>query len=170
MTVLKPQDIVVLVHLALRGDTDWTYPGVASALSLSASEVHAAVKRAQISGLFDETRRTPRKRELLEFITHGIRYVFPVERGPISRGRPTAHGAPPLRDRLRLPEGESIPVWPDPEGEARGEAWGPLYPSVPKATRVDERLYGTLALIDAVRGGRARERTIAIKELTERLS
>jgi hypothetical protein len=167
--VLKPQDVVVLVHLSLRGD-EWTYPSIASALSLSASEAHAAVKRAQAGGLFDEVRRAPRKRELLEFITHGLRYVFPVERGSISRGRPTAHGAPPLRDRIRQIQCEPIPVWPDPDGEARGEAWEPLYPSVPKATRQDEALYEALALIDAIRGGRARERSLALKELTERLS
>jgi len=167
--VLKPQDIVVLVHLGLRGD-DWTYPSLASALSLSASEVHAAIKRAQAAGLYDEVRRTPRRRELLELITHGVRYVYPVQRGSISRGRPTAHGAPPLRGRIRLSEGDVIPVWPDPEGEARGEAWEPLYPSVPRATRNDPELCEALALVDAVRGGRARERTMAITELKGRLA
>ncbi|HOU90851.1 MAG TPA: hypothetical protein PLU22_07375 [Polyangiaceae bacterium] len=167
--MLKPQDIVVLVHLALRGE-GWTYPTVAAALGMSSSEAHAALKRASAGGLYDEVRRVPRKRELMELIEHGLRYVFPVDRGSISRGHPTAHGAPPLRERIRLPEGEPIPVWPDPEGEARGEAWAPLYPSVPKAARGDQNLYEALALIDAVRGGRARERALALKVLTERLA
>jgi hypothetical protein len=167
--VLKPQDVVVLVHLVLHGE-GWTYPTVAAALGMSSSETHAALKRASASGLYDEVRRVPRKRELMELIEHGLRYVFPVDRGSISRGRPTAYGAPPLRDRIRLPEGEPMPVWPDPEGDARGEAWSPLYPSVPKAARSDQKLYEALALIDAVRGGRARERALAINELTERLA
>jgi hypothetical protein len=61
------------------------------------------------------------------------------------------------------------PVWPDPEGEVRGTATSPIYKSVPKAARQDEQPYELLVLVDAIRGGRAREREIAIKELRERL-
>jgi hypothetical protein len=34
----------------------------------------------------------------------------------------------------------------------------PLYKSVPYAARADEKLYDALALVDAIRSGRARER------------
>jgi hypothetical protein len=61
------------------------------------------------------------------------------------------------------------PVWPDPEGSTRGVAFEPLYPTVPQAARRDPALYELLALVDAVRDGRARERKIAEKELVKRL-
>jgi hypothetical protein len=64
---------------------------------------------------------------------------------------------------------EPPPVWPHPEGEVRGLEFSPLYKSAPNAARKDQKLYEWLALIDAVRGGRARERDLAIKELRSRL-
>jgi len=60
-------------------------------------------------------------------------------------------------------------VWPDPDGEARGSSFTPLYKSVPGAARADPALYELLVLVDAIRGGRARERDIAIRELQQRL-
>jgi hypothetical protein len=61
------------------------------------------------------------------------------------------------------------PVWPDPEGSVQGVAVEPLYGSVPRAARQDPELYALLALVDALRIGRARERGIAEKEISQRL-
>lgn len=80
----------------------------------------------------------------------------------------TAHAVAPLRDAL-APSTELPPVWPDPAGEVRGLAFSPLYSSAPRAARRDKTLYALLALVDAVRGGRARERKIALRMLDERL-
>jgi hypothetical protein len=44
-----------------------------------------------------------------------------------------------------------------------------LYQSVPQAVANDQKLYELLALVDAIRDGRARERNLAISELTRRL-
>ena len=46
----------------------------------------------------------------------------------------------------------------------------PLYPIVPSAARRDAGLYDLLALVDALRIGRARERAFAEKEITRRLN
>jgi hypothetical protein len=62
------------------------------------------------------------------------------------------------------------PVWPDAEGQVRGEAWSPLYPKAVEACRSDSLFYEALALVDAIRGGRARERSLAADELKKRLS
>jgi len=51
----------------------------------------------------------------------------------------------------------------------RGVAFAPLYPSVPAAALEDARLYELLALVDAIRDGRARERNLAAKEIELRL-
>ena len=44
----------------------------------------------------------------------------------------------------------------------------PLYPTVPEAALRDEKLYELLALVDALRVGRVREREIAITALKNR--
>ena len=48
-------------------------------------------------------------------------------------------------------------VWPHPEGEVRGESLEPLYPSAVEAAPKISKLYECLALVDALRIGRARE-------------
>lgn len=166
---LKEQDILVLLKLAVRDDAGFTYPELSRALGLSASEAHAGVKRATAAGLFNSFTRTPNRKALLELLVHGIKYVFIAERVGLSRGLPTAHAAPPLVNLL-TPSPDLPPVWPDPLGTVRGEGFRPLYKSVPDAARRDQKLYEMLALVDAIRAGRVRERQLAEKILTERFS
>lgn len=168
-SVLKPQDVVVLLKLAILRE-HWSYPSLGLALGMSASEVHAAVRRAAHSGLMDESTKRPHRRALVEFLVHGLRYVFPAERGGITFGLPTSYAAPPLRARIRRQaDADAVPVWPDAEGYTRGEELRPLYKSVPQAAHRDRKLYELLALVDAIRSGRAHERTVAIEELRNRL-
>lgn len=166
--VLKAQDVLVLLKLSL-ANGKWTYPSLAESLGVSASEVHASVARAKRAGLYDEQRRAPIRPALCEFIVHGLRYVFPAERGSLTRGMLTAHAAPPLASKIQS-SSDPPPVWPDPEGTVRGEELRPLYRAVPGAARRDPALYELLALADAVRGGRARERNLAIAEFEARLA
>jgi hypothetical protein len=98
----------------------------------------------------------------------GVKYAFPPDHGGLTRGVPTGYAAPPLKDIIAQPD-ELPPVWPDPEGDTRGYEFSPLYKTVPKAALKDNRLYELLAIVDAIRDGRAREREIAIKELRARL-
>ncbi len=164
---LKPQDVVVILKL-LSFVGVATYPQLAHALGMSASEAHASVKRAAKSGLVNLESRRPNRKALLEFLVHGLKYVFPAERGPLTRGMPTSYATAPLADKLTV-SGEPPPVWPDPDGTVRGEALEPLYRSAPGAARADAKLYELLALVDAIRSGRARERELAVKELQKRL-
>lgn len=103
-----------------------------------------------------------------EFLIHGVKYVFPAERGALTRGLPTSYAAEPL-NRLIAPGDEPIPVWPHPEGQKRGIAFTPLYKSVPVAVLHDALLYKQLALVDALRDGRTRERKLAERELIKLL-
>jgi len=106
---------------------------------------------------------------LLEFLVHGLQYSFPVQMGGVTRGMPTGYAAEPLKGEFLTSEQELVPVWPDARGSARGLSFKPIYRSAPVAARKDQRLYEYLVLIDAIRGGRARERTRAIEILTQRL-
>jgi hypothetical protein len=166
--MLRPQDVLVALKLAVASEPERAYARLAESLGMSASEVHASVQRAVQAGLV-RADREPNRAALCELLVHGLKYVFPCERGALTRGMPTAHAAPPLNSRFPAAASEVPPVWPDPEGDVRGEELRPLYPSVPSAARKDARLYELLALVDALRAGRAREREIAAKELRSRL-
>lgn len=166
--MMKPQDILVLLKLVAM-PREWSFNALALELGMSPSEVHAAVSRMAAAGLLNPATRQPYRKALLEFLVHGVQYVFPAERKGITRGLPTAHAAPPLVPKL-VGGGEPVPVWPDPEGEVRGEGFLPLYRSVPKAARRDPALYELLVLVDALRGGRARDRALAKDELARRLA
>ena len=168
--MLKPQDLLVALKLWTGRDQKWSYPSLALSLGMSVASVHAAVKGAAAAGFLPGggLAARPNPDALLEFLVHGAPYVYPVRPGEMTRGVPTAHGAGPLRD-LMARSGEPDPVWPDPEGKARGPRLDPLHPSVPRAVATDPALYEILALLDAVRAGRARERQLAIRLLKERL-
>jgi hypothetical protein len=166
--VLKPQDIVTILRLVDAPAEQRAFPALAQSLGISASEAHAAVKRAIASGLVDPQTRTVRKAALSEFLVHGLRYVFPPEWRGVTRGIPTSYAAPPLAEHIA--QGDLPPVWPDPEGQVRGEGLAPLYRSAPRAALRDPRLHEWLALADALRAGRARERKLAAQEVERRLS
>ncbi|MBL3588498.1 MAG: hypothetical protein JMN24_01725 [gamma proteobacterium endosymbiont of Lamellibrachia anaximandri] len=168
---LKPQDILFLLKLIAIEDKRLSYGSLAFELGMSSSEVHAAAKRAIAARLAiqDEDRVVPSVRNLEEFLIHGIRYAFVPERSGIVRGMPTAHAVSPLQDAFVISE-EYPPVWPDAEGEVRGEGFSPLYKSASYAARRDSDLYELLALVDAIRGGRTRERELSVKLLKDRLA
>ena len=135
---------------------------------MSSSEVHAGIKRAVKAQLMSPTEGFPIVRSLEEFLIHGVKYAFPPDRGELTRGIPTSYSASPLKNHI-VRDNEPPPVWPYPEGGTRGFEFSPLYKSVPRAALNDFKLYELLALVDAIRGGRARERDAATKELTKRL-
>lgn len=168
---LKPQDLLVLLKVAAHPPQRWTYAGLAEALSLSASEVHACVRRAVAAGLAVTQGRgewSPIRPNVLEFVLHGVRYVWPAAPGPLRRGVPTAFGVEPLAGKLVVPPGEA-PVWAHSLGTAKGPSLPPLYRTAPQAALADPALHRMLALVDALRIGRARERSLAAKALEAEL-
>lgn len=162
---LKPQDLLVLLKVAAHPPQHWTYAALGEALAMSISEAHASVKRAVASGLAVTPARgewSPVRPNLLEFVLHGVRYIWPTSPGPVKRGVPTAFGAEPLASILTVAPGEA-PVWAHPAGSAKGPTLSPLYRTAPQAALADPALHRLLALVDALRTGRARERALAAK-------
>lgn len=104
-----------------------------------------------------------KRHNLAEFALHGARYAFPPERLPVGPGVPTSHSAPAFAG-VFAPNQEPL-VWPDAHGTLRGEGLEPLHPCVPGAALRDASLYELLALFDALRAGRARERGMAVTRL-----
>ena len=102
-------------------------------------------------------------RNLAEFAVYGAKYAFPAEKLPMTVGVPTSHSAPAFAGVFA--PGSDDWVWPHPNGTARGHGLEPLHASVPFAAIQDAKLYEMLALVDALRVGRARERGMALKRL-----
>jgi hypothetical protein len=138
-------------------------------LGMSASEVHAAVRRLREAKLVDPETGKVRLEALRNFLVHGVPHAFPATQKEITRGMPTAWAAPALSKKIKSSE-QLPPVWPDANGKVQGTAVEPLYPSVPGAAQRNPALYDLLALVDALRIGRARERSIAEKEISVRLN
>lgn len=167
---LKPQDVLILLKMVALGPEPWSYNQLALELGMSASEVHAGVKRTAQVGLMQVRAGwgSPEPEALAEFLVHGLRYAFAPDLGGLVQGVPTAFWAPPLKDRV--PAADDPPcVWPEEDGPVRGLAFSPLYRSVPAAARRDPRLYELLVLADALRVPHA-HRDIAVEALHERMS
>lgn len=168
---LKPQDLLVLLKVAAHPGQRWTYAALGEALTLSASEVHACVRRAVAAGLVVTRSRgdwAPVRPALIEFAVHGVRYVWPAQLGPVKRGVPTSFGVEPLAAKISA-GGDEAPVWAHLAGKAKGPSLSPIYHSAPQAALVDPALHRLLALQDAIRAGRARERSLATDLLTKEL-
>jgi hypothetical protein len=163
---MRPHDIVILLKIAANGDKPWLMKDLANELGISGSEVSESLHRSALAGLIASDKSQLMVSSLLDFLEHGLKYVYPQHPGALVRGVPTAWSAPPLSDELMS---EEQVVWPYATGSVRGQAVSPLHPSVPLACERDPKLYELLALTDALRLGRARERTIAVTELKERL-
>lgn len=168
--VLKPQDVYVLLKLVSAGSRRAPYAQLAAELVMSASEVHACVQRAQTSRLLHgpELEHRPNITAVEEFLLHGLKYAFPAEHGEITRGVPTSYAAEPLCHVITMGN-EPLPVWPYEEGSHRGVAFAPLYKTAPKAALRDPSFYEYLALADALRNGRTRERKLAEELLVTRM-
>jgi len=172
--MLKGQDIVVLLKLVGINDEQPSFARKRVEHVMRPTEVHKPIRRATASGLVQVEAirgshiKRPNRTALLEFLVHGLKYVFPAERGTETRGVPTGLFAEDLKQlvsRHRAP----IPVWPWAEGTVRGLALEPLYRTAPAAALNDPALHQLLALCDAIRDGRARDRSVAVDELSRRL-
>lgn len=152
---------------------EWTHRSIAEATGVSVSEVNAAIQRALRCGLIRKGARSgrpiPANDALLEFIVHGVKYVYPAERGEPARGIPTGFAAPLLARELAVGD-ELPPVWPYAAGSSRGYSLSPLYKSAAFAAARDPILYELLVLLDVFRTGRQREKAIAHRLLKDRLT
>jgi len=163
---MRPQDVVILLKIVAIKSNGWMAKDLAISLNISASEVSESLNRSKIAGLLSADKKLLLKKNILDFLEYGIRYVYPVEPGTNQRGMATAHSAAPLN---RIISAKDIYVWPLAQGTERGQAIQPLHPGVPEACTRDPRLYELLALVDALRLGRVREQQLAMEELRQRI-
>jgi hypothetical protein len=167
---MQGQDIALLLKLATLNEPTVPSKELAASLFISPSEVSKSLKRCVEAGLLyvSGSEKRVNGTALLEFLVHGLKYVFPPVRGSMARGVPTATATEPLKSRL-LDDGEPPTVWPYAEGKVRGISIAPLYKAAPKAALLDAKFYCVLALSDAIRSGRTRERNLAIELLEKEI-
>jgi len=163
---MRPHDIVILLKIATKGKIPWFMKDLAYELNISASEVSESINRSVIAGLISPNKKRLMVLALLDFLEHGLKYVYPQQPGALVRGLPTAHSAPPLNDEI---VSNDPYVWPFAKGNVRGQAVEPLHPNVPEACLKDSEFYELIALCDSLRVGKAREKNIAMQELKNRL-
>ena len=159
---MRPQDIAVLLKIVASKSTIPQIVELANGLLLSNSEISESLNRSKTAKLIDYNKKKVNLQNLLEFLEHGINYVFPTEPGAVVRGIPTAHSHPYMK---HLFGGETNYVWPSNSGDVIGEQIDPLYAKQVDAIKHDVRLYQMLALVDVLRVGKSREKQVAIKQL-----
>lgn len=163
---MRPQDVGVLLKICLEGYDSWTQISLAQALCLSQSQISESIARSTYARLLFDRGRQVQRLAFMDFIQYGLAYIFPQQPGVVQRGIPTAHSAPPLSEEILS---EEKYIWPYSKGNVRGHSILPLYPTVVQAVQADSQLYELLALIDAVRAGRTRERNLALEMLKKKL-
>lgn len=173
--LLKNQDLLVLLKLAVWGDHPWRQEDLAHEVGLTQSQIHMSLRRAAECGLYDPESKHANGRGLFEILVHSIRFLMPGSLGGKARGMPTAWGH---RGAFRsLIAGLSDPpVWAikgsgrSSHDDVEGLAVLPLHEKAPGAAMRDPKLYEVLAAVDALRVGRARDMELARELLRQRLA
>jgi predicted transcriptional regulator len=163
---MRPHDVLILLKIAAKANQNWLMKDLAYELGVSASEVSESLNRSVIAGLMARDKKRLMQLALLDFLEHGLRYVYPQQPGALKRGMPTAHSARPLNEII---ESNEPYIWPYANGNVRGQSIEPLHPKVPEASLKDPVFYELVALCDSLRVGKAREKNIAIEELKKRI-
>lgn len=164
---MRPHDVVVLLKILILNGQSWQYRDLSASLHIAISEIAESLNRSHMAGLIDQKKRKVSKQSLMEFIEHGLHYVFPQTPGPIVIGYPTGLSHPFYKKKFSA---EPEYVWPDEEsGSVRGQMILPLYKNASKASQTDQSLYKMLAGIDIIRVGRNREIAVALQELKKEI-
>lgn len=161
LVAMKGQDVVIL--LKLHGPMGQaSIRDLGSSMGYDVAGTHRSLSRLSDAGLWLPDQRRVMRAPAEEFLRSAVKFMFPAVRGGERRGVPTAWARPPLQAELA---GDDLlpPVWPHPEGTARGLSLEPLHPMVPAAALDDEDLWRRLALVDAIRS-RASARISSLAE------
>jgi len=159
---MRPQDVPILLKIVALKDAHWQLQPLSNMLRISMSEISESLNRSRTAGLIDFKKKRPNKLALMEFLEHGLKYVFPQEPGPVTKGILTAHSHSFMKQFIKSDENY---IWPSFEGKFMGQTIEPFYGRQVEAVKDDPDLYKLLALTDVLRVGRVREVEIAKEEL-----
>lgn len=156
--MISALDIVVALALVSRDRDSWTYASLGELVGVSASAAHRAVESLKVAGLYDDRGGRVRTAALHELLVHAAKYLLPPQFGPPTRGLATGPFAEPLAAQVVAQNSEDGAwVWPYPEGTRVGTSLAPIHPNAPAIAVREPELGRRLAVVDALRAGRARE-------------
>jgi biotin operon repressor len=167
---LLPIDLLVAMKLAAHEGEPTSVRLLEDELGLSKSAVANSLQRLRELDLVKDGPahgRRVNKLLLRDCLENAARWIAPASVGDFELGLPTAHATESFARKLR---GDEDPVvMPLPHGPLRGRAVTPIHALAPAAAARDPKLYRLLAIVDALRIGRARDRQLAVAELRARL-
>ncbi len=163
---MRPQDVAILLKIISMDSENWHLVGLSNSLRISISEISESLNRSRLASLIDYNKKKVNRQNLMEFLEHGVRYVFPQQPGSMVRGIPTAHSHPSMQ---KIFISEMNYVWPDSTGKVMGLLIEPFYPKQVEAIYEDKVYYKLLSLVDVIRVGRVREIKYAVNELKKNL-
>ncbi len=159
---MRLQDVAILLKVISKNSEHWQLADMANSMRISISEISESLNRSRIAGLIDYSKKKVNRQNLMEFLEHGVRYVFPQELGSMVRGIPTAHSHQLMKKKFIS---DIDYVWPDQNGKIVGLKIEPFYPKQIEAVHDDKTYYKLLSLVDVIRVGKVREIKYAVSEL-----
>lgn len=164
---MKPHDIVIALKIVSFNSETWRIIDVAYNINISPSEVYGSINRLHKVEIM-HMRKHIVKRNLIEFLIHGVKYCFPAIPGIRSRGILTAHSSEFFKKIISDKKKDNY-VWPFEKGNANGISIVPLHKNIPEFIQKDRFMYEHLSYIDAIRIGRKREKAYAEKQILKLL-
>lgn len=159
---MRPQDVAVLLKIIVIENQHWQLVVLSNSIKISISEISESLNRSRHAKLIDFNKKKINRQNFMEFLEHGVKYVFPQQPGALVRGIPTAHSHPFMKNKFIS---EMNYVWPDNKGKEMGLTIEPFYPKQIEAVIEDQTYYKLLALVDVIRVGKVREIKFAVNEL-----
>jgi predicted transcriptional regulator len=163
---MRPQDVALLLAIASLKEEPWQMKQLSEMTGISRGEVSESLNRSAYGGLLSGNKSTLYKLAFFDLLEFGLRHIFPVHPGEKVKGVPTAISASPLNKMI---VSNVQFVWPSENGDVTGFAIESLYKTLPEFAVHYQGFYELLALTDALRFGKNRERILAMKELKLRI-
>lgn len=141
---------------------------LADVIGISSGEISKATKRlekARLVAVRDKV--SVISRNLMEWLSYGMRYYSPLETQGYGRGIATGWNCHLIKSDMFAPQPGW--AWASSQGDIEAELIIPFHDSVPLAARYDSWLYQALSLIEVIRGGKPRELFIARDLLAQHL-
>lgn len=158
--MIKQSDIYVLAGLLVHKG-EWSYRSLADLLHVPHTVIQRALARAQEADLYSADLRDVQRPHFEELAVHALRFIAPVQLGPLVPGVPAAWAAEPMARAIHSSGDDPPPVWPYAKGRVRGQAVEPLHRAAPEAVADWPELGAVLAPLDSLRVGDPRVRQVA---------
>lgn len=166
MEAVRGQDVVVAAGMFALRESDAPQSELARMLGIPRSRVSESLRRLEQNGLYSRSLGSLRSARLIDFLVHGVPWMFPASPGDVVSGVPTSHSGPVLDEVIV----SSQPyVWPSDDGAVEGRSVKPVHRYALAAAQALPVAYKMLSLVDGIRVGRVREKRLAAEALEEML-